>query len=215
MVASMMPSENVKVILHSSGIAPEPLDNGTMTMLDVPAVEKLLCALAFAARKHNKQRRKDSQNSPFINHPIAVAQTLAHIGKVEDIATLQAAVLHDVLEDTDATPADLIEKFGHGVYNLVKEVTDDKTLPSAQRKERQLERAQSASPAARQILIADKICNVAAINPTDPPDWPAERKTKYILWADRVVDACRGCSPALEAHFDKVFAKRRSMLLEG
>lgn len=184
-----------------------------MAPVEGSVVEKLLNAIAFAAHKHSNQRRKDARQSPFINHPIAVAQTLAHIGKVEDIIILQAAILHDVLENTDAAPADLFERFGHDVCALVKEVTDDQTLPKLERQNRHLKRAKTASPAARQILIADKICDLMAITLTDPPDWPAERKTKYILWADRVVDACRGCNRALEDHFDEVFAPRRTMFL--
>ncbi len=184
-----------------------------MSTVEGSPMDKLLSALAFAAHKHSNQRRKNSRQSPFINHPIAVAHALAHIGKIEDTIILQAAVLHDVLEDTDASPADLVERFGYEVCTLVKEVTDDKTLPSHERRERQIERAQAASPGAKQIFIADKICNLHDVSLTEPPDWPAERKVKYILWADRVVDACRGCNPALEAWFDKAFAKRRTIFL--
>lgn len=174
---------------------------------------QLLNAIAFAARKHRKQRRRDADKTPFINHPIAVAQTLAHYGKVEDTTVLQAAILHDVLEDTTATPADLVEHFGYDVCTLVKEVTDDKGLPSQQRKERQVERVRTASLGARQIVIADKICNLSDVSQSEPPDWPTERKVKYLLWADRVVDACRGCNPDLEARFDKVFGQRRALFL--
>lgn len=187
--------------------------NTTMVALHVSPMVKLLDAIAFAARKHRKQRRRDADKTPFINHPIAVAQTLAHFGKVDDTTILLAAILHDVLEDTTATPADLVEHFGYDVCTLVKEVTDDKNLSSQERKERLIERVQAASLAAKQIVIADKICNLSDVGLSDPPDWPTERKVKYLLWADRVVDACRGCNPAMEARFDKVFAQRRAIFL--
>ena len=193
--------------------APSTYDNGIMATTNGPPVEKLMSAMAYAALKHTNQRRRDSRKSPYINHPIAVAHMLTHVGKVEDITILQAAVLHDLLEDTDATPADLVERFGHEVCTLVKEVSDDKSLPKNERKAKQIERARSASSAAKMIHIADKICNILDINLVDPPEWSTQRKTEYMLWTDRVVDACRGCNPALEERFDKVFAEHRGMFL--
>jgi len=64
----------------------------------------LLSALHFAAWKHRDQRRKDVDASPYINHPIEVAEILARVGGVSDVITLQAAILHDTLEDTETTP---------------------------------------------------------------------------------------------------------------
>lgn len=58
-------------------------------------IPELLEALVFAARKHRDQRRKDPEASPYINHPIEVAELLARVAGVDDLAILQAAVLHD------------------------------------------------------------------------------------------------------------------------
>ena len=71
----------------------------------------LLNSIHFAADKHRDQRRKGADASPYINHPIAVAQALAEIGGIADIKTLAAAILHDTIEDTETTHADLISKF--------------------------------------------------------------------------------------------------------
>ncbi|MEZ5671963.1 MAG: HD domain-containing protein [Thiotrichaceae bacterium] len=60
----------------------------------------LLKALSFAVEKHRQQRRKDLEASPYINHPIQVAETLWIIGGVRDAALIVAALLHDTLEDT-------------------------------------------------------------------------------------------------------------------
>ena len=60
----------------------------------------LLKAIEFSAEKHRKQRRKDAEASPYINHPIAVAALLANVGKVRNMDVLCAAVLHDTIEDT-------------------------------------------------------------------------------------------------------------------
>ena len=89
----------------------------------------ILKALRFAAEKHNDQRRRDTKASPYINHPIQVVETLWSVGEVRDEALLTAAVLHDTIEDTDATPDEIRQIFGDGVLQLVLEVTDDKSLP--------------------------------------------------------------------------------------
>ena len=111
--------------------------------------EALLSALAFAARKHSAQRRKDSAATPYINHPIAVVEALARIGRVSDLAALQAAILHDTLEDTETTAEELDAHFGPEVSALVQELTDDKSLPKEERKRLQVEHAPHLSLRAR------------------------------------------------------------------
>ena len=64
----------------------------------------ILKAAHFAAKKHRDQRRKDKHASPYIIHPISVALAIAQIGRVDDSEILAAALLHDTLEDTEATP---------------------------------------------------------------------------------------------------------------
>ena len=92
-----------------------------------------LSAIAFAAGKHRLQRRKDADASPYINHPIAVATVLAVEGDVVDEATLLCAILHDTVEDTDTTFAELGQRFGAEVADLVRELTDDKSLEKSER----------------------------------------------------------------------------------
>src|SRR5574341_1153174 len=105
----------------------------------------LLKALAFAAHKHRDQRRKDPEASPYINHPIALADVLVNEGGVRDIEVLCAALLHDTLEDTDTTLRELEQAFNARIADIVAEVTDDKTLPRAEHKRLQIEHAASLS----------------------------------------------------------------------
>src|SRR5947209_62116 len=98
----------------------------------------LIDTLDFAAKKHSFQRRKDPQATPYINHPIGVAKNLTDAG-IEDLATIQAAILHDTVEDTDTTFAEIEELFGTEVRRLVAECTDDITLPKVDRKRLQVE----------------------------------------------------------------------------
>src|ERR1700676_2013091 len=119
----------------------------------------LLEAVAFAAEKHRDQRRKDAEASPYINHPIALANLLQQQG-VDDIVVLCAALLHDTIEDTETTAPELRREFGPEVTAVVLEVTDDKSLLKAERKRLQIEHAGTLSLRAKLVKLADKICNL-------------------------------------------------------
>jgi guanosine-3',5'-bis(diphosphate) 3'-pyrophosphohydrolase len=170
----------------------------------------VLKALHFAADKHRAQRRKDAEASPYINHPIAVAETLASVGGVRDAVTIAAAILHDTIEDTETTGEELERIFGAEIRAVVEEVTDDTTLPPEVRKRLQVERARHKSPRARLVKLADKICNVRDLVEAPPAGWSAERKRRYIDWAGAVIDEVRGSNAALEARFDELCARART-----
>ena len=172
---------------------------------------RLLHALHFAADKHRDQRRKGEDASPYINHPIVVAETLARFG-VTDLVTLQSAVLHDTIEDTETTPDELEEIFGAEVRRVVMEVTDDKSLPKRERKERQVDEAAGLSRRAKLVRIADKISNVHDVLHAPPADWTVDWRLSYIDWTQRVVSACRGCHPGLEAYYDELVEEARGVL---
>jgi len=174
----------------------------------------LLSAARFAAQKHCTQRRKGSDQAPYVNHVLGVAALLADVGDVTNLTLLTAALLHDTIEDTHTTREELAAMFGPDVLALVLEVTDDKELPAAERKRVQEEHAAHLSPEAKQLKIADKASNIGEITPTEPPDWTPRRRIEYLDWAERVVAKCRGHNPALEEHFDRVLAERRHLLSE-
>src|SRR5437764_5358754 len=119
----------------------------------------LLEAVAFAADKHRNQRRKDAEASPYINHPIALANLLKREG-VDDVAVLCAALLHDTIEDTNTTADELRVHFGELITAIVLEVTDDKDIAKAERKRLQVQNAHALSERAKLVKLADKICNV-------------------------------------------------------
>jgi guanosine-3',5'-bis(diphosphate) 3'-pyrophosphohydrolase len=171
----------------------------------------LIRAIAFAAEKHRKQRRKDADASPYINHPIGLADVLANEGGIEDPVVLCAAVLHDTIEDTETTTEELEAQFGHAVTAIVLEVTDDKSLEKHVRKQRQIEHAPHSSPEARLVKLADKICNLRDIIASPPAEWSAERKQAYFDWAAQVVAGLRGIHPELEALFDGLLARRAEL----
>ncbi len=171
-------------------------------------VSIVLAASAFAAHKHRDQRRKGADASPYINHPIAVANVLANEAGITDPAILAAALLHDTIEDTDTTAEELEAEFGPGIASIVVEVTDDKALDKPVRKQLQIEHAATLSRPAQLVKLADKICNIRDMSRSPPVDWPFERRVEYFGWAKQVVDQMRGVSPVLEKLFDAAFARR-------
>ena len=169
-------------------------------------------ALEFAARKHRDQRRKDREASPYINHPINLVNLLWNTAGVTDPVVVMAALLHDTVEDTATTFAELRQEFGEEVEQLVREVTDDKSLPKQERKQRQVEHAAHLSQKAKWVKLADKISNLRDIIGSPPADWSSDRKREYFVWAKQVVDQLRGAHPQLEAVFDDVCQQGMSQL---
>ena len=168
----------------------------------------VLHALAFAARKHRDQRRKDRHASPYINHPIALAETLWHVGGVRDARTLAAALLHDTIEDTETTRAELARNFGKEVASVVAEVTDDKSRPKMTRKRLQIEHAPHLSRRAKLVKLADKISNLSDVLASPPVAWSLARRRQYFDWARAVVEAMGPVNAPLERRF-RALCRRR------
>jgi guanosine-3',5'-bis(diphosphate) 3'-pyrophosphohydrolase len=173
---------------------------------------QLLKALRFAAEKHADQRRKDARSSPYINHPIQVAETLWTIGEVREMPLLVAAILHDTIEDTGTQPEEIRAEFGEEVLALVLEVTDDKSLPKQTRKRLQVETASHKTRNAKLLKLADKICNVRDLTYSPPPRWSLKRKQEYLLWTQEVIAGLRGVHPKLEQCYDDRLAEGKRAL---
>ena len=168
----------------------------------------VLRATAFAAHKHREQRRKDAKATPYINHPIALAEVLHTEGRVDDPVVIAAALLHDTIEDTQTTYDELRGQFGVTIADTVIEVTDTKFLSKEARKRLQVMKAGKSSQAAKQVKLADKICNLRDILASPPAGWSLERRQMYFDWAKEVVDEVRGVNAKLERVFDQLYRKR-------
>ncbi len=173
-------------------------------------IARLIKAVDFAALKHSRQRRKDAEASPYINHPIALADVLVNEGGVTDCEVLAAALLHDTLEDTATTHEELVNAFGSRVARIVAEVTDDKALDPASRKRRQVEHAPHLSAEAKLVKLADKICNLRDAADRPPAKWDLARRQEYFDWARQVIAGVRGVHARLEAAFDAAYLQRPS-----
>ncbi|KAJ9049223.1 Guanosine-3',5'-bis(diphosphate) 3'-pyrophosphohydrolase MESH1, variant 2 [Entomophthora muscae] len=166
------------------------LDMNELSHADYSAqdLKHLFKALSFACLKHSNQRRKDPQRTPYINHPIGVANFLIKSGVI-DLITIQAALLHDTLEDTDTLFEELETTFGRAVATTVKEVSDDPHLPKAERKKLQIQNALFLSHRAKQVRLADKLYNLTDIMLQTPEGWTLDRVQEYFIWARNVTSS--------------------------
>ena len=92
----------------------------------------LVKATAFAACKHKDQRRRDVEASPYINHPITLADILCNEAHVTDSEVICAALLHDTVEDTDTTPEELEREFGAAIRDIVRQFDTEETVSDQQ-----------------------------------------------------------------------------------
>lgn len=175
------------------------------------SIATIVKAAQFASEKHKSQRRKDAEASRYINHPLALANVLASEGGIDNSDVICAALLHDTIEDTNTTADELTTHFGPKVTSIVLEVTDDKSLDKAVRKEEQVRHAPHISAEAKLVKLADKICNLRDILASPPADWSADRKRAYFDWAARVVNGLRGVHPALERTFDELLKRQADL----
>lgn len=157
----------------------------------------------FAEQKHAGQFRKDGK-TPYIAHPRAVASILRDEAGIADPDTLIAAVLHDTIEDTGVKRDEIAARFGPIVADTVAELTNDESLPKAQQKQAQIDKAPHYSDRAALIKMADKAANLRDIIAAPPP-WGADRKRAYYDHAMAVVSAMGRRHSKLERLFETTY----------
>ena len=181
----------------------DPARNGDMI--------SMLQAVRFAAEQHRDHRRKGQTAAPYINHPIAVAGQLAEAGQEHNTPLLMAAVLHDVVEDTETTHEEVRQMFGEEVASIVREVTDDKSLSEGDRKKYTVNNIGKKSKNARLLKLSDMIANVYDVI-HHPPNWSEDRKRRYFDWSEQVARAMGGLHAELEARLSELLAEGRDSL---
>lgn len=164
---------------------------------------EILKAQMFAAEAHKDQRRKGNGGSPYINHLIEVAYLVANVAMVKDTSILQAAILHDILEDTETTEEQLRSQFNEQVVSYVKFLTDDKSLSLDDRRKAQIKHINRASSELKVIKLADHCSNITSI----PPSWNPERINSYRDWSARVAKLCFDASPELAKEYNRRFGE--------
>ena len=120
-------------------------------------------ALEQARSDHEGQVRNGSGGMPYVEHPKAVAALLDEQGYRDEV--LAAALLHDVVEDSETTLDELREKFGSEVAGYVGVLTDDQSVDDyRERKAEHRERVAAAAPEAHAIYAADKLTNTRTLH---------------------------------------------------
>lgn len=170
-------------------------------------INQILAGLEFAAQKHQLQVRKNAEKTPYIAHPIGVATHLMNIGRVRDPSVIIAALLHDTVEDTETSFAEIEAQFGSDVASYVKELTDDKSLSTQNRKRLQVIHAAHKSAGAAQIKLADKFYNLNDLSVNPPVDWSRTRIDAYYQWAKSVVDRLPAANDHLKEAVDEMIHK--------
>ncbi|MBS0605195.1 MAG: bifunctional (p)ppGpp synthetase/guanosine-3',5'-bis(diphosphate) 3'-pyrophosphohydrolase [Verrucomicrobia bacterium] len=199
-------AHNDKVVMKNFETLADVLNNAYHKEKSMTAheVQEICAGVEFAAEKHRLQTRKNPEKTPYISHPIGVANNLMEIGEVRDSAVILGALLHDTVEDTQTTFEEIENKFGKQVANLVREVTDDKSLAKEARKRLQVINASHKSKGAAQIKLADKLYNLNDLLRAPPADWTQTRIDRYYEWAQSVVDRLPKANDKLSEAVDDV-----------
>jgi (p)ppGpp synthase/HD superfamily hydrolase len=117
-------------------------------------------AMRIAVRAHAKQTRKES-DLPYISHPFMVALKLSAYNFPDEV--IAAALVHDVLEDTDFGEARLHEELGEKVFEIVKAVTNDDSLSWEEKKLKYIESVRNGPEGSKAVATADKVHNMESL----------------------------------------------------
>ena len=166
--------------------------------------------IAFAADAHEGQTRKDS-GLPYVTHPLEVMVLLIRHG-VREEAILSAAVLHDVVEDCGISVAEMTERFGAPVTDIVTALSKVPGLPAAERKRRALEQLRSGPPGAKTVKMADRLSNLLDM---ERISWSPEKKSAYLHEADEIAAIGQAELPALADELRRVADAQRVRIAAG
>jgi (p)ppGpp synthase/HD superfamily hydrolase len=151
--------------------------------MDLPSADVTLArADAFAAGAHSGQTRKNLAQSPYIIHPRGV-RLLLHQAGITHTPTLAAALLHDTVEDTPVTLAQIKQEFGVEIAEIVAELTDDKRMTREARHALQAQHASTMSLSASCIKMADRTYNLEDFYAEKPEKNTVESVRDYAAYS--------------------------------
>ncbi len=160
-------------------------------------------AVIYATRKHAAQTRRDG--SPYIAHPLRVAESLRSIGGIDDMDVILAGLMHDLIEDTDCEWATIAKRFGERVADLVALLSGDMRLPKVQRRQEVVDRIRTAPDQAKAVRLADRLDNL-----TDMKGFSESRRQEYIRDSHKILEACKGANAALEKALEESIRRLES-----
>lgn len=173
--------------------------------------ESYITAFRFAAEKHKEQKVPDTDWS-YLAHLSMVAMevmaALNHEVHMDGDLAVQAAILHDTIEDTDATYDELESEFGQSVADGVLALTKDKTLETSEQMQDSLGRIKRQPKEIWMVKMADRITNL----PPPPSYWTTEKTQKYMEQAQLILDELRSGSAYLAKRLDEKIMNYRSYI---
>ncbi len=147
------------------------------SLADIPGAEN---ALAFLGEAYRRRLRRPGKT---IEHPIAVATLLADDGRPPPVVI--AGILHDVLEDTSATPVELADAVGVDVARWVQALTEDPSIRKYRKRKSALrQQIVDAGPAAAAVSLADKVAKLQAVQ-SRPPERKLDHYRKTLQAIER------------------------------
>ena len=161
------------------------LGSNNSIIKDIKMNNKLNLAYEKLNEFHGNQLRKDG--SKFTDHLFDVYNILKE-NNIYNEEILISALLHDIIEDTSYSKADLLNDFGQNVYDYVLECTDNKLIPKFERKLLQIAKVNFLKDESRLIKIADKMSNLKSILYTPPTNWNEFRLFGYISWTNEFIN---------------------------
>ncbi|MDB5194638.1 MAG: bifunctional (p)ppGpp synthetase/guanosine-3,5-bis(diphosphate) 3-pyrophosphohydrolase [Parcubacteria group bacterium] len=177
-------------------------------MFTMEEEERIAKALAYATTALNGQRRLNKSRELKINHAIEVATLVRDAGG--SAIEVSAGYLHDVVEDTSRTLADIVHGFGQEIGNIVDGLTDPPSfigLPTFERKKKQAERIRDKSRSVKMVKIGDQDSNLRSVAEDPPEGWSTRKCLEYIEGAGLIVDSCMGACHDLEFQFFESYRK--------
>ncbi len=166
--------------------------------------EIVLGAVVFAAKKHKDQVKSDGQKTPYIIHPIEVADFVMRVGHVYSQEVLIAALLHDVMDETGATYEEISHLYGSQVVSYVQEMTSKKEVSLKAQKKEQIMSAFNQTPSVAIIKLSDKLSNLVTLSKTPPSSWSRDRIDLYFQWAQSVIENLPEANLLLKKEVKKV-----------
>lgn len=162
----------------------------------------------FAKQAHGAQVRRNTAQDPYIVHLDEAASLVRESGGSDE--EIAAAYLHDVVEDTSVTIADIIQYFGEDIATITDGLTDPhefNDLPMLERKTLQAERIRTKDNKVKRVKLADQISNMRCLAVDHPPGWDKQKYLDWIEGSRHVAEVCRGISSFLDIEFDKAYHK--------
>jgi guanosine-3',5'-bis(diphosphate) 3'-pyrophosphohydrolase len=170
-------------------------------------------AIRAAFDAHDGQLRKGAGEIPYVTHPIHAGLILARMGA--DVETIQAAILHDVVEDSDDwTDERVVREFGTRVAEIVADLTEDKSGTWKERKQAAIEHVPHMSLAAALVKAADKLHNLESLlAELRSADEPTAVWSKFKGGRTRTLEYSADLIEALAKRIDESLARSLAAVL--